>query len=103
MVKIGFYVPPDYLEPVKTAVFDAGAGRIGNYQHCSWQSLGEGQFRPNDQSSPFIGEKGTLESLPEYRVEVVCDDQFVRSAIDALRGAHPYEEPAYDVCALLEY
>ncbi len=97
MFKLCFYVPESHLERVKTAVFDAGAGRIGDYEHCAWQVLGEGQFRPLAGASPFIGSPETLERLAEYRVELVCSDDKIADAVHALRQAHPYEEPAFDV------
>ncbi len=97
MYKICFYVPESHLEVVKDALFIAGAGRIGNYDRCSWQCLGEGQFRPLEGSQPAIGLKGTVERVPEYKVELVCASENIRAAIVALRASHPYEEPAYDV------
>ena len=81
---------------MKLAVFAAGAGRLGNYDCCSWQVLGQGQFRPLSGSQPFIGEHGALEQVEEYRVEMVCADECLDDAIAALRDAHPYEEPAFD-------
>ncbi len=102
MYKLAFFVPEDHLEPVKEAVFATGAGRIGEYDCCCWQSLGQGQFRPLDGSQPFLGRQGALERVPEYRVELVCTDDLIRSAIAALRAAHPYEEPAYDVWKLAD-
>ncbi len=101
MVKICFFVPSSHVEEVKLAMFDAGAGRIGNYDQCSWQTLGQGQFRPLDGSEPFIGEKGQCERLEEYRVEMVCDAALAADAVLALKQAHPYEEPAYDVIQVL--
>lgn len=97
MYKICFYVPPDHLERVKEALFLAGAGRIGHYDRCSWQGLGQGQFRPLPGSKPTIGEHGLVETLAEYKVELVCADDLVHQAIAALKAAHPYEEPAFDV------
>ena len=85
---------------VKHAVFAAGAGRIGNYDCCSWQVLGEGQFRPGYASKPFLGEQHKMERVTEYKVEMVCQDQLLKAAIEALINAHPYEEPAYDVFKL---
>jgi hypothetical protein len=82
------------------ALFDAGAGRIGNYEHCAWQVLGQGQFRPLAGSQPFIGAQGVLETVAEYRVEMVCEDAVIDAVIAALRQAHPYEEPAFDVIRL---
>ncbi|WP_086932770.1 YqfO family protein [Agarilytica rhodophyticola] len=103
MFKIGFYVPPSHLEIVKNAMFRAGAGRIGDYDQCCWQCLGQGQFRPNSQSQPFIGQPNELELLPEYRVEMVCPDNNIHAVMDAMKHAHPYEEPAYDVCTLVDF
>jgi len=101
MYKLGFYVPESHLDAVKEAVFSAGAGRIGHYDHCCWQTLGEGQFRPSDESQPFIGEAAKLEQVAEYRVEMVCEDDCVADAVDAMKGAHPYEEPAWDLVQLV--
>jgi len=78
-------------------LFLAGAGRIGDYDSCAWQCEGQGQFRPLDGSQPFLGHSGQLERVSEYRVELVCEDSVIKAAIAALRLAHPYEEPAYDV------
>lgn len=100
MMKLCFYVPVTYLEAVKSAVFAAGAGRIGDYEHCAWQVVGQGQFRPLAGSNPFIGAQDQLETLEEYRVEMVCDDHCIVAVVAALRAAHPYEEPAFDVVRL---
>lgn len=102
MYKLCFYVPESHLESVKQAVFDAGAGRMGDYEHCCWQVLGQGQFRPGVGADPFIGEPGKLERVAEYRVEMICEDDLIQPAVAALRQAHPYEEPAFDVWPLLE-
>lgn len=102
MYKLVFYVPDSHLELVKFAVFAAGAGRIGNYDQCCWQVPGVGQFRPLPGSQAFIGELNQLEQLYEYRVEMVCADAFIKAAVAALRQAHPYEEPAFDVWPLAE-
>ncbi|HEY8939075.1 MAG TPA: NGG1p interacting factor NIF3 [Cellvibrio sp.] len=101
MYKLVFFVPESHLEQVKTAVFSAGAGRIGNYDQCCWQVQGSGQFRPLAGANPYIGNSGQLETLPEYRVEMVCADEFIQAAVAALRAAHPYEEPAFDVWHLV--
>ena len=100
MYKFCFYVPESHLEEVKVAVFAAGAGRIGQYDSCCWQTLGTGQFRPLAGSNPFIGRQDLLETVDEYKVELVCDDASIRAAVAALRQTHPYEEPAYDVVLL---
>ncbi|HCS64403.1 MAG TPA: NGG1p interacting factor NIF3 [Cellvibrio sp.] len=102
MYKLVFFVPESHLDLVKTAVFKAGAGRIGQYEQCCWQVLGQGQFRPLAGSAPFIGVQDQLEILPEYRVEMVCADELIVAAISALRASHPYEEPAFDVWRLTD-
>jgi hypothetical protein len=100
MYKLCLYVPASHLESVKAALFEAGAGRIGNYDSCCWQTLGTGQFRALAGSSPFTGELGRVEQVEEYRVEMVCSDEKVTVAVEALRRAHPYEEPAFDLIKL---
>ena len=102
MYKICVHVPEDSVEKVKQALFDAGAGRIGKYDSCCWQTDGVGQFRPLDGSSPAIGSVDHVEHVQEIKLEMVCDDAQVRSAIEALRSVHPYEEPAFDVWRLEE-
>lgn len=97
MYKICYFVPATHLEKTKQALFDAGAGRIGNYDSCAWQCSGQGQFRPLEGSSPFLGESGALEIVNEYKVELVCSDDLINQAILALKQAHPYEEPAYEI------
>lgn len=92
-----FYVPEDAVERVKDAVFAAGAGRIGRYDRCCWQTPGQGQFRPLAGSNPTLGRQDSLETVAEYKVEMVCEQQFVSAAVRALREAHPYEEPAWHV------
>lgn len=98
--KLCFYVPEDHAEAVKTAVFQAGAGRIGNYDCCSFQVRGQGQFRPLEGSNPYIGGQDEIETVDEFRVEMICDEEHLRAAISALRLAHPYEEPAIDLWRL---
>lgn len=100
MYKLCFYVPESHLETVKAALFLAGAGRIGNYDSCCWQILGQGQFRPLDGSNPTLGEPGVLEVLGEYKVEMVLEDSLLPAIVAALRESHPYEEPAYDLCPI---
>lgn len=103
MYKICFYVPYDHVEKVKQAIFDAGAGRIGNYDNCSWQCPGIGQFRALNGSQPFIGEQDKIEKVDEYKVEMVCDEKNIKAAMKALKSTHPYEEPAYEVYKLEDY
>ena len=100
MYKLAVFIPEDYLDVVKAALFSAGAGRIGDYDSCCWQVLGTGQFRPLDGSAPFLGEQDKLEQVSEWKVELVCETQYLKQAITAMIAAHPYEEPAYDVYKL---
>jgi len=100
MYKLAFFVPPSHVEQVKNALFAAGAGRIGAYDCCSWQVLGQGQFRPLDGSQPFIGHAGEVEQVQEWKVELVVSDELIRQAVAALKNSHPYEVPAYDVWKL---
>lgn len=102
MYQIVFYVPETHLESVKTALFAAGAGRIGDYDSCAWQTLGQGQFRPLEGSAPYIGQTGQVEQVAEYKVELVCEKAVLKAAMIAMLAAHPYEEPAYSVWPLLD-
>jgi hypothetical protein len=102
MHKLTFYVPVEHKEKVKAALFAAGAGRIGRYECCAWEVLGAGQYRPTEGATPAIGEVGRLEVVQEYRVEMVLPDVSVAAVIAALRGAHPYEEPAFDLLRLVD-
>ena len=95
MYKLCFYVPASHLDVVKTALFEAGAGRIGDYAACAWQCLGRGQFQALPTSQPYIGNCSELTTLEEYKVELVCSDSCLTATITALKATHPYEEPAY--------
>lgn len=102
MFKLSFYVPEESLEAVTTAVFKAGAGGIGNYEHCCWRTRGVGQFRPLKGSDATIGELDQLTRLEEWKVEMVCKDAQIKAIIAALKVAHPYEEVAYDVLQMID-
>ncbi|PCJ45495.1 MAG: NGG1p interacting factor NIF3 [Moraxellaceae bacterium] len=102
MIKIVFFVPVEHKEAVKAAVFDAGAGRIGNYDQCSWEVEGVGQFRPLAGAMPYLGNVGQLETSREFKVEMVCEDKLLSEVLKALKQAHPYEEPAYEFVRLLD-
>ncbi len=101
MIKLVVFVPETHAEQVKQALFDAGAGRQGDYEHCCWQSAGIGQFKPCEGSDPFIGSQGELSQVPELRVEMLVDDDRLNEVVRALRESHPYEEPAFDCLPLL--
>ncbi|OUM06817.1 NGG1p interacting factor NIF3 [Pseudomonas syringae] len=103
MYKLAFFVPPSHVDEVKSAVFAAGAGRIGAYDQCSWQVLGHGQFRPLNGSQPFIGQNGAVESVEEWKVELVVADELIQQAVTALKQSHPYETPAYEVWRLEDF
>ncbi|MBT8118345.1 MAG: YqfO family protein [Gammaproteobacteria bacterium] len=103
MYKICVYVPEKHVETVKQALFDAGAGRIGNYDSCCWQTEGTGQFRPLQNSNPAIGSLNQVEQVREIKIELVCEDDLVKQAVQAMRKNHPYEEPAFDVWQLAEF
>jgi hypothetical protein len=98
--RLFFYVPESALDMVKTAVFDAGAGKQGDYDNTCWQTLGQGQFRPLSGATPNIGNIGELEFVSEYKIEILCTDKSIRQAVEALKQSHPYEEPAYSVVKL---
>lgn len=97
MLKLVFFVPETHKEIVKNAVFEQGAGRYHGYEHCSWETLGQGQFKPLSGSQPFIGSEGRVENVTEYRVEMICSEKIIKDILNALITAHPYETPAYDV------
>ncbi|MCV7318030.1 Nif3-like dinuclear metal center hexameric protein [Mycolicibacterium confluentis] len=94
------FVPPEFAEAVRTAVFDAGAGSLGDYSCCSWSVTGTGQFLPHEGATPAIGTVGTVERLPEDRVEAIAPASARARVLAAMRAAHPYEEPAFDVLPL---
>lgn len=83
-------------------MFGAGAGRLGNYDSCCWQTKGQGQFRPLENSNPYLGEKGEVEIVDEWKVEMVCEREKIRDVVAAMCKAHPYETPAYVVIDTLK-
>lgn len=95
MIHFAFYVPEENLEEVKAAVFEAGAGRIGNYDSCCFETRGRGQFRPLQGSKPYQGSRDKVEFVNEIKVEMVLSDNLLDDVIAALKEAHPYETPAY--------
>ncbi|ORB71870.1 Nif3-like dinuclear metal center hexameric protein [Mycobacterium scrofulaceum] len=95
------YVPRENAEAVQAAVFEAGAGHIGDYSHCSWSVSGIGQFLPHEGATPAVGSVGTVEKVAEDRFEVIAPARIRAAVLAALRAAHPYEEPAFDILRLL--
>jgi len=101
-VKISTTVPLDHADKVRDALGRAGAGRVGDYGFCSFSSIGQGRFLPNDQANPHIGEAGTLETVEEEHIEVVCDRTIAKQVIQALKDSHPYEEVIIDIVPLID-
>lgn len=91
------YVPASHTAAVREALFAAGGGRIGDYSHCCWTTSGVGQFLPHEGAAPAIGSVGAVEQVAEDRVEMVAPSRSRGGVLAALRAAHPYEEPAFDV------
>lgn len=100
LYQIFVYVPIQNVQEVKEALFDAGAGRYENYDRCSWETSGMGQFRPLEGANPFLGTLDAVHTVEETRVETVCTPEFLHGVLIALKKAHPYEEPAYGVIEL---
>jgi hypothetical protein len=95
MIQLIFYVPLTHAEKVKEAVFRAGAGQLGNYDCCSWETRGVGQFRALAGATPYIGEVGEVEKVEELKVELFCQESVLLEVIQALKVTHPYETPAF--------
>ena len=91
------FVPEEALDAVRDALFAAGAGRIGDYTRCSWYAAGTGTFLGGEGTDPTVGERGREEHVPELRLETVFPSGRQDEVVAALRRAHPYEEPAFDV------
>ena len=99
--KLVWFVPAEALASTRDAVFEAGAGRIGDYERCSWYASGVGTFRGGEGTDPAIGEQGREEHVEELRVETVVPAERAQDVVDALRIAHPYEEVAFDLYPLV--
>lgn len=95
--KIVVYVPESHSDRLRDAMGIAGAGKIGNYSHCTFTLKGTGRFRPEEGANPTVGEVGKLEVVPEERIETVCEGNKLKDVLAAIREVHPYEEPATDV------
>lgn len=100
LMKLYTFVPHAQAEPVKEALFTAGAGHIGQYSECSFSVEGQGTFKGSNQTNPFVGQPGTRHTEPEQKIEVIFPAYLKRAVISALLKAHPYEEVAYDIVAL---
>ena len=100
-VKLVWFVPEEALDATREAVFAAGGGRIGDYESCSWYAAGKGTYLGGERSSPTIGERGKEQRVSELRLETVYPEERHDEVVAALRAAHPYEEPAFDIYPLL--
>jgi hypothetical protein len=98
--KLVVFVPREALNDVREALFAAGAGRIGNYERCSWYTEGTGSFLGGEGTAPSVGQPGREERVAELRLETVFPVERQGEVIAALRSAHPYEEPAFDIYEL---
>jgi hypothetical protein len=98
--KLVVFVPREALDPVREALFAAGAGRIGEYERCSWYTEGTGTFLAGAGTSPDVGQPGREERVAELRLETVYPEEREAEVVAALRQAHPYEEPAFDLYPL---
>lgn len=96
-VKLVVFVPITHADIVRQALGEAGAGRIGNYDFCSFSSRGTGRFHGNELSNPAIGETGKYETVEEERIEVVVPREILREVIEKIKSVHPYEEVAFDI------
>ena len=100
LLKLVTYIPEAHLDKVKNALFEAGAGVIGNYDNCGFSTMGTGSFRGNNSARPFVGERGKVHFENEVRFETVLHSHLRDNVIKALLSAHPYEEVAYDIYVL---
>ncbi|MDR0660181.1 MAG: Nif3-like dinuclear metal center hexameric protein [Prevotellaceae bacterium] len=100
LLKLVVFVPNSHEDVVRTALFEVGAGHIGNYDCCSYNLNGRGTFRAGEGTNPFVGKQGKLHTEEEVRIEAICPKQIISTVIKALVSSHPYEEPAYDIYPL---
>jgi hypothetical protein len=100
--KLVWFVPEASLDATREAVFAAGAGRIGDYERCSWYTAGTGTFLAGEGADPSIGEVGNEERVPELRVETVVPVELMSRVVGALVAAHPYEEVAYELYPIVD-
>jgi hypothetical protein len=98
--KLVVFVPREALDPLREALFEAGAGRIGDYERCSWYTEGTGTFLGGEETTPSVGQPGREQRVAELRLETVYPAEREVEVVEALRRAHPYEEPAFDLYPL---
>ena len=100
LFKLSVFVPMQDAENLRSALFSAGAGNIGNYSEASFSVKGVGTFKGNEDSNPRIGEKGVRESVEEEMIQVLVESAHLHAVVSAMKTAHPYEEVAYDIFPL---
>jgi dinuclear metal center YbgI/SA1388 family protein len=98
--KLSVFVPNDYSEQVAEALFEAGAGKIGNYSECSFEQSGIGSYKPEEYSNPFEGIKGEKSKVEEIKIEVIVSNHLLNNVLQSMKRVHPYEEIAYDIISL---
>jgi hypothetical protein len=103
MYQIYVYIPTESIEKVKLAMFEAGAGKIGDYEYCCFEYSGKGQFKPLAGSQPYVGKLDQVEKVHEIKVEMVCEQKYLQDVISSMKNAHPYEEVAFGVIKLEEF
>lgn len=100
LYRLSIFVPESHLVAVKQACFEAGAGELGGYEQCAWETLGRGQFMPTQGSRPYIGESDQLSYVEEYELVIMVVPTVIVEVLEAMLAAHPYEVPAYGVTPL---
>ena len=102
-VKIYVFVPKTHINKVRLALGQAGIGKMGNYDHCSFVSEGKGYFRPLEGADPAIGNVGKIEEVGEMKLEFVCNKSEIEKVIEVIKENHPYEEVALDIIPLSDF
>lgn len=100
--KITVHTPLDSADKVRAALGEAGAGRIGNYRFCSFSYQGTGRFLPGDSAKPYLGTQGEMEEVSEESIEVTLTEDLIPKVLEAIKKAHPYEEPAFEITELVD-
>lgn len=99
-VKLVVFVPLSHCDIVRRELGEAGAGKIGNYDFCSFSSRGTGRFRGNEKSNPAVGVANKYESVEEERIEVIVPREILKEVVEKVKSVHPYEEVAFDIYPL---
>lgn len=99
-MKLVIYVPLTHADNIRKALGEAGAGKLGNYDFCSFSSRGIGRFRGNEKSNPTIGKRGKIASVEEEKIETIVPRKILKQVIEKAKAVHPYEEMAFDVYAV---